>query len=64
MLCPAMPAACAAACQVLRMSSEELFGARERVLQLAEHLNRRTLQVLQTFMPMESDAAQAQAKKQ
>lgn len=50
--------------RVLRMSSEEVFGARERVLQLAEHLNRRTLQVLQTFMPMESDAAQAQAKKQ
>jgi hypothetical protein len=60
---------CAACClcfcsQVLRMSPEEVFAARQRVLDLAEHLNRRTLQVLQTFMPMESDAPQAQAKKQ
>jgi hypothetical protein len=46
------------------MSPEEVFGVRQRVLELAEHLNRRTLQVLQTFMPMESDAAEAQAKKQ
>jgi hypothetical protein len=51
-------------CQVLRMSPEEVFAARQRVLDLAEHLNKRTLQVLQTFMPMESDAPQAQAKKQ
>jgi hypothetical protein len=55
---------CCCCCQVLRMSPEEVFGVRQRVVELAEHLNRRTLQVLQTFMPMESDAAQAQVKKQ
>ncbi|KAF6265877.1 hypothetical protein COO60DRAFT_767541 [Scenedesmus sp. NREL 46B-D3] len=49
--------------RVLRMSPQEVFGVRQRVLDLAEHLNRRTLQVLQTFMPMDSDALQAQVKK-
>lgn len=47
---------CAHALQVLRMSSEEVYGKRQRVYELAEHLNRRTLQVLQTLMPMEEDA--------
>lgn len=47
--------------QVLRMSPSEVFAVKQKVAGLAAHLNRRTVQVLQTFMPLVEDAAAAPA---
>eukprot|EP00879_Flechtneria_rotunda_P003455 GHRR01003684.1.p1 GENE.GHRR01003684.1~~GHRR01003684.1.p1 ORF type:complete len:543 (+),score=179.83 GHRR01003684.1:546-2174(+) len=47
--------------RVLRMSPAEVFAVRQQVVELAKHLNRRTLQVLQTFMPMVGDIHAAPA---
>lgn len=42
--------------QVLRMDPAEVHQVHQRVAQLAEHLNKRTIQVLQQLMPRPEDA--------
>lgn len=45
--------------QVLRAPPAEVHELRRRVVALSEHLNRRTVQVVQTFMPRVEDASLA-----
>lgn len=49
------------AVQVLRMTPAAVHSVKQKVAELAAHLNRRTIQVVQTFMPMPEDAAAAPA---
>lgn len=46
---------------MLRLKSSEVLAVKQRVAELAAHLNRRTIQVLQTFMPLLDDVAAAPA---
>jgi hypothetical protein len=44
--------------QVLRMSPAEVYQVRQRVVDLATHLNQRTLQLLESFFPTPANLGQ------
>lgn len=44
--------------QVLRMSPAEVYQVRQRMVDLAAHLNQRTLHLLESFFPTPADLGQ------